>query len=403
MRGHVGKDIGTSRMQLDSRLTVPPRLLSLTAASTNHNTCRYSGLDAMSYLNSPSDLAAVFPRPAAGALTSTVLSTARASLFAEDVRTLKAAWFYSDEVRLLPFGLLYYARTPLAMLDQSEHELVTAVRNVVGARASDDKAVGWNGRPPLTPSEQAEIREFIEVGLSASKTTLLDGDQLPRAAMVLLTGNWEAALLGVPAMDELTLNTLHEDLDEHVEVGYSTRFGRRLLLPPGHAVGSRRATREGVLSIQLLASLPAFPDADWDVLSDVRDRMGAPLKRFRAAVVQASQDLEELPDAELPAAVDAFRRTTVEPGLADIDAMLDDLGALPTLCRLVSSAKGATTTAILALAASGAVSARAASVGVGPLGATATSELLHRREVRARAALHPMWLLQELPNTLSNA
>jgi hypothetical protein len=114
----------------------------------------------MSYLNSPSDLAAVFPRPAAGALTSTVLSTARASLFAEDVRTLKAAWFYSDEIRLLPFGLLYYARTPLAMLDQSEHELVTAVRSVVGAQASDDNAIGWNWRPPLTPREQAEIREF---------------------------------------------------------------------------------------------------------------------------------------------------------------------------------------------------------------------------------------------------
>jgi hypothetical protein len=185
-----------------------------------------------------------------------------------------------------------------------------------------------------------------------------------------------------------------------VEVGYSSRVGRRLLLPPAHPVGSRRATREGVLSTELLASLPAFPDADWDVLSDVRDRMDAPLKRFRAAVIQASQDLEELPDAELPAAVDAFRRRTVEPGLADIDAMLDDLGAVPTLCRLVSSVKGATATAILALAASGAVSARAATVGAGPLVAAGASELVHRREVRERTALHPMWLLQQLPKAL---
>jgi hypothetical protein len=241
------------------------------------------------------------------------------------------------------------------------------------------------------------------VGLAVSKTTLLDGDELPRAAMVLLTGNWDAALLGVPAMDKLTLNTLHEDLDEHVEVGYSPRFGRRLLLPPGHSVGSQRATREGVLSTELLASLPAFPDADWDVLSDVRDRMDAPLKRFRAAVVQASQDLEELPDAELPAAVDAFRRKTVEPGLADIDARLDDLGAVPTLCRLVSSVKGATATAILALTASGAVSPRAATVGAGPLVATAASELLHRWQVQAHTALHPMWLLRELPKALRDA
>jgi hypothetical protein len=355
------------------------------------------------YLNSSSDLAALFPRPTAGALTSTVLSTARPTHFAEDIRTLKAAWFYSDEIRLLPFGLLYYATTPLAMLDESEYELVTTVRNTLGARATDDNAIGWNWRPPLTPSNQAEIREFIEVGLPASKTTLLDGRELPRAAMVLLTGNWDAALLGVPAMDDLTLKGLHEDLDEHMEVGFSSRFGSPLLLPPGGVTGSRQAAREGVLATELLASLPAFPDADWDVLSDVRDRMQTPLKRFRAAVVQVSQDLQQFPDAEIPAAIDLLRRTTVEPGLAEIDAVLDDLGALPTLYRLVSSVKGATTTAILALSASGALSARAATVGTGPLVATAASELLHRRQVKAQTTLHPMWLLRELPKALRDA
>ena len=46
---------------------------------------------------------------------------------------------------------------------------------------------------------------------------------------------------------------------------------------------------------QLIGQLEAFPDAEMDIVLDVRERLTRPLIRFRAALAQASTEIESRP------------------------------------------------------------------------------------------------------------
>ena len=85
----------------------------------------------------------------------------------------------------------------------------------------------------------------------------------------------------------------------------------------------------------MVSSVEAFPSATMDVILDVRRQLRAPLIRFRAALVAASEEL-----AANPLDPDAFRLETqsiwhrvVQPALQELDEMASDLKLRATLRR----------------------------------------------------------------------
>jgi hypothetical protein len=164
---------------------------------------------------------------------------------------------------------------------------------------------------------------------------------------------------------------------------------------------------ESQLLTGVLGGLRAFPDADWDVILDVRERCAQSRTRLRAAISQASGELENASEDELVAACVALRRRVVAPALADIEHELDDLGVVPTLLRLTKDAPTVGTMAAnLALAASDAASlglgALAHGVASAPLLASAAREALHHRSTRRALVAQPYWILREVARRTEN-
>ncbi len=104
------------------------------------------------------------------------------------------------------------------------------------------------------------------------------------------------------------------------------------------------------LANALIVSLQSFPMASMDVVLDVRERLKPSLTRFRAAMADATKELQGLPtDEGFAAAVDDLRARKIAPALQEIDEDLEALGARPTLLR--GWPKAATGTIGLAAAA----------------------------------------------------
>ena len=61
----------------------------------------------------------------------------------------------------------------------------------------------------------------------------------------------------------------------------------------------------------LMGDLPAFPDADVDVLLEVREQLADARIRFRALMSTAAEAFVDIPPVEFEAQVDRFRRETV--------------------------------------------------------------------------------------------
>ena len=156
---------------------------------------------------------------------------------------------------------------------------------------------------------------------------------------------------------------------------------------------------EGQMVVGVLGGLKAFPDADWDVIFDVRDRLAPSRTRFRAAISRAAEELKEGGDIDR-AAVD-LRRRVIEPALSDIDEALKELGAIPTLLRLsqgtpVAGAVGANLALAAADPMSLGINAIAHGLASAPALASGIKELAHRRERRKELAARPFWFLREL-------
>jgi hypothetical protein len=146
----------------------------------------------------------------------------------------------------------------------------------------------------------------------------------------------------------------------------------------------------------LLGQLPAFPDADIDVILDVRERLADARVRFQAVMSEAAKDFADVPPDEFGAEVDRFRRQSVRPALVDIRDKLEELDAIPTLDRLIRN-KAIPATAALGLGAvSVSVSGIIAAVFSGGAFATAVAELNARREINRAAQQMPYWYLYEV-------
>jgi hypothetical protein len=171
---------------------------------------------------------------------------------------------------------------------------------------------------------------------------------------------------------------------------------------PASVWTSRLDFAEGVVIRELFAGLPAFPDAEWDVLLDVRDRMRPSRMRLRSAFLTAAQEVAQVSPADLAGAVEVIRRGRIEPALADVNDDLRELGALPTLLRVADNTKlaevGAAALCIIASGLAGPVdlSALTGLLASAPVLAAAAREAAHRHRVRQDVTRNQYWLLHAL-------
>jgi hypothetical protein len=165
--------------------------------------------------------------------------------------------------------------------------------------------------------------------------------------------------------------------------------------------GAARTAAQGLFVGLTLGELRAFPDADMDVVLDVRDRLQPSRARFRQAMTEAGRSLATADASELADACRYLRQTEVEPALLEIGEALEDLGAVPTLLRLASdkAAMAAAVTAISAMAsvAHAPIEVHALFAALGSAGSTAAAvkELGSRRKIKKAVAKRPYWLLHE--------
>jgi hypothetical protein len=166
---------------------------------------------------------------------------------------------------------------------------------------------------------------------------------------------------------------------------------------------SRRPIEAGIAG-HLLTGLEAFPDADMDVILDVRQRLRAPLINFRAALAHASLEFaSEAWDADFQREVEDLHRRQIAPAVEALRQTLDELKVRPTLLRMASSKEGAAGIATLGLTAANlaglapnivyAVSASAAIV-------TAASETSQRRRIRRQAVGNGFYFIYQASREL---
>jgi hypothetical protein len=174
----------------------------------------------------------------------------------------------------------------------------------------------------------------------------------------------------------------------------------RAMVDEGKVIGPQtgRSTEIGVAG-RLLGGLEAFPFAAMDELVDVRERLARPLTRLRAVLARASVQFESAAwDEQFAREADDFYRREVSPALADVAEALEELGARPTLLRVVARKE-----TVAAAAASLGLAAANAQFGALPdliFGAPAASivaagaaEALERRKSRRAAAANSFYFL----------
>jgi hypothetical protein len=99
---------------------------------------------------------------------------------------------------------------------------------------------------------------------------------------------------------------------------------------------SARANEAGIAG-RLIGDLDAFPDAEMDVILDVRESLKDPLVRFRSALAEASTEFASASwEQDFAREVDDLYRRRVAPALLEVREGLEVLGAKQTLLRLAA-------------------------------------------------------------------
>ena len=147
----------------------------------------------------------------------------------------------------------------------------------------------------------------------------------------------------------------------------------------------------------LMGDLPAFPDADVDVLLEVREQLADARIRFRALMSTAAEAFVDIPPVEFEAQVDRFRRENVDEQLLNITEKLRELRAVPTLARLTRNKGTISATAALGLGAVQlSLDGILAALFSGGVIATVGEEWNARRDISRTAQQMPYWYLHEV-------
>jgi hypothetical protein len=302
----------------------------------------------------------------------------------KELRLIRASVLYGDVLNALEIPALIEvaAAKPVSTWYPSQ---ASVSANPRGARAwfIARVAAGLDGAVPLkdeaareAEAQGRELRQLVRAGLFAPTGTYLFSD--PKAVIVM--GGTEE----VEVLRNLSLRRGH-DFDSE----------------------SRAAMLHGVLATSLIGELEAFPDAEMDVVLDVRDRIADSRAYFRGAISELTRELSAATDleADLSPLLADLRRRVIDPALQRIRDDLTDLGVRRTLLRLASDRLAATSVgSALAMAAglggSAALHALLSGAIGAPLLAAAAREAQHRVSVSDEVRARPYWFLHEADHLL---
>jgi len=278
-----------------------------------------------------------------------------------DVRLVKAALLYADQVELL--GLAAGMVHAIGLAPDSESLSLGAMMELVEATGSASltsevrkllpamEAMSKSGvtLPEELQEGMDQIAEFMATAndlLGPVRTEMLDSTGADELRPALATGIVSVADLGVgmkhavsaaagqgPAMD--TDRAAQQWVDE---IKSRLRDGRTRLLfdegagnlvqamvdegvVPPDEIGLRLAGA-GALGAGFVARLPAFPEAPMDELLDLRGELDGPLTRYRGAVSMFSVNVPRMVGRDLEFEVGHLWEQEVAPALEEIDDLL---------------------------------------------------------------------------------
>jgi hypothetical protein len=306
-----------------------------------------------------------------------------AGLLSRDVELAKAAVLYADQVDLIsPFATMTQQLAtmrdagpgaPLSLLfdlDDStlsdlglDQELLTtevrtmlpvivqamendAVRGLLPPDAQDafasfqeplaefrkalDDIDSATGASELRHAMSAGILRVVDLqrsaNLVAASVDQAAGQDDPRGALSALISAWVTTVQGLlsdPArrviLDPEAFDLIRSLIDEGL-----------VSIPPELAERSRAAH----LGSGFIGRLPAFPEAPFDELLDLRRELAGPLARYRAATVRMSKALTASPfDQAITAEADDLWVEQVAPALVDLEDAYTDHGLVREIAR----------------------------------------------------------------------
>jgi hypothetical protein len=287
------------------------------------------------------------PRTPRHELTSSVLGFGGVGA---ELSAAKAGFLYSDNVMVFSGGLgealemLRWTRLPEPVATFLEGVAVT-----YGWDKQDDldhfEVITEEWMPEPDPQLLSDLLDLVK-GADCQDIAIISRDLSISLIPPILMGSWDDRL-GLPIIDQAGIERLQGLYRNLVRPNFPDSPGPFGLESPGSA-----SLREGALASGVLNSLPAFPDADWDVLRDVKSRLEASRKNLQAAVISLSRDLKDVPIQELDRASALLIREKVYPAVELIDSQLDELKVLPSLLRIASDGPVPALVATIGLAVS---------------------------------------------------
>jgi len=359
-----------------------------------------------------------------------------ADALVHDAALAKAALLYADHVTLASTNAIMFASltgfttpNPKARRDALLATLAALPGNEAVVATYEDLS---RRRRSLSRVElQALLR--IEAALKTSGEELAEATQtiLDQAGMPELQRAMEAGVLGVHLLDlegaepgefasravEGLVKVLSDAVSGRARTYPMFDDGAgnlvELMLAEGRIAGASpgRGKQVGAAGL-LIGQLEAFPDAEMDVVLDVRQKLKPSLTRFRAALAAASAELETpaWQTEEFAREVEDLYHRRVAPALLDLEQAMEELGAGPTLRRAVADVENLKAGAAIAV---GAVAGMDLAhlphvIFGGGLGALATAasatarERGHRAEAHGQAQANEFYFLYEANRQLAH-
>ena len=297
-----------------------------------------------------------------------------------DVRLVKAAVLYADEVELLGLaaGLVHSLGLAPDSQKMSLRQMMELTDRVTGSnhltpshRDALIQAERLEKRGVALPPHLRERLEEIEKVAVEGRRIFGEGqldvlestgaDELAPAidagvvTVAAVGGDLESALMAATGrrddaatdrevakwvhqvkqrmLDHRTRLLLDEQSEDHV---------RALLAEgviPADQVGLRLASKAAI-GAGFVARLPSFPHAPMDELVDLRRELSVPLVRYRAAVSRFSGQIPSLTTAALQTGVSDLWESEVAPALLEINELLAEHSFMKEAARAVGQSVG---------------------------------------------------------------
>jgi hypothetical protein len=349
-----------------------------------------------------------------------------------ETRLVKSALLYADSVTLLSLGAWSVALlAQFAGADRADRARIAA--GFTGRLNAESARQYEEMRGTIQSAQEQRLFRLMEQHERLSEAEIIaevelmmrdaGADELPKA---MAAGLLNLQRVGgktedlSPAVAGILLDEVAELLKGYVATGADTfplfddGAGNmlRAMLKSGKLVDPKRShANEAGIAGRLIDGLEAFPDADMDVILDVRDRLQVPLVRFRSALSRASVEFGSATwDEEFSVEFDDYYRREVAPALLNVRESLEDLGVRPTLLRLAASknvvpAVAIATAATLGLAAIGGLHADLPHLlygtpGLAGVATEAATEAGHRDQVHGTAKQNPFYFLYQANETM---